>query len=677
MGDDSKKEVYLQFFRSAFTQMTQGCGRKLCFNRHCFNNPVAHLRNPNEVAAYLIERLKFEKAESFFVLCSVPHAEVSEEEALGSDVQALFADVELLGKAFMLGDISPDQPALDFERIGKAFAMLESRVDRDELEADWVKRCIARFNIDPYSLLYLPRAALIMLANRAFLDPTLNEALSSLLERLTEGDNHLNTISPWLDTYPEQELLQLNYVLQQFITINLCDLSSSAMITDIMRAMKVLELVYNSNIRVRRVSQAEFYNDAVNKEVDLRHQYDIWQRTNGEHFSFVNHSWVLDAASKSNLLQLESIKQMSSYMQQSIMMSMVSGAPTQPYFILQVHRDSLLDDTLTQLASNSLNLKKQLKVKFVGEDGVDVGGVKKEFFQLIVKEMFDPAYTMFVYSEDTHMYWFNADTLESNVNFELVGTILGLAIYNAVILDVHLPIAAYKKLLSIDVGLKDLEMLNPVLANGLKLMLRFDGDVEATYCRNFCVETEAFGAINRHELLEGGLERAVTNDNVEEYVSLHVDWILNKGIEAQFKAFHRGFWKVCGGEVMQLFSPEELELMVCGNPKLDFYEMQRTTRYDGYTEDAPIIKEFWGVLHSLSAEQKKKFLAFVTGSDRAPINGLSSLELIIMRNGPDTDRLMTASTCFNTLLLPEYSSGEKLKKLLLLAISNAEGFGLR
>jgi len=53
------------------------------------------------------------------------------------------------------------------------------------------------------------------------------------------------------------------------------------------------------------------------------------------------------------------------------------------------------------------------------------------------------------------------------------------------------------------------------------------------------------------------------------------------------------------------------------------------------------------------------------------------LKLIISRNGPDTEHLPTAHTCFNVLLLPDYSSREKLLNKLAIAINNAEGFGLR
>lgn len=49
------------------------------------------------------------------------------------------------------------------------------------------------------------------------------------------------------------------------------------------------------------------------------------------------------------------------------------------------------------------------------------------------------------------------------------------------------------------------------------------------------------------------------------------------------------------------------------------------------------MRDFWEVVHELSPEEKKKFLFFSTGSDRAPIGGLSKLRLIIGKNG-ETDK---------------------------------------
>lgn len=79
-----------------------------------------------------------------------------------------------------------------------------------------------------------------------------------------------------------------------------------------------------------------------------------------------------------------------------------------------------------------------------------------------------------------------------------------------------------------------------------------------------------------------------------------------------------------------------------------------------------VVQWFWAVVHSLQLEQQKQLLSFVTGSDRVPIKGLASLtpSFTISRAGPHTDRLPTAHTCFNHLLLPEYNVSHKHTHLL-------------
>ncbi len=81
------------------------------------------------------------------------------------------------------------------------------------------------------------------------------------------------------------------------------------------------------------------------------------------------------------------------------------------------------------------------------------------------------------------------------------------------------------------------------------------------------------------------------------------------------------------------------------------------------------------MFHELSEDDKRKFLLFLTGTDRVPILGMSSKKLIIQKTG-DTSYLPVAHTCFNLLDLPEYGTKEKLKYKLLQAIHGTQGFGL-
>jgi len=283
---------------------------------------------------------------------------------------------------------------------------------------------------------------------------------------------------------------------------------------------------------------------------------------------------------------------------------------------------------------------------------------------------------MYIHSEKTRTYWFNSAS-QDFLEFQLIGTILGLAIYNGVILDVHFPNVVYKKLFDVKPTLEDLEDIQPDLLNGLKKLLTFDGDVENTFGVTFQVTSEVFGEVVHHELKTGGAHIPVTNQNRQEYVDLYIDYLLRQSVLQQFNAFLDGFRSVCDSEAFVLFRWEELELLICGSPVLDFEELERGTIYDnGYYPEHPVIKNFWGVVHSFTLEEQKKLLFFTTGSDRSPIGGLAKLQLVITRHGEDSDRLPSAHTCFNHLLLPEYKTKEKLRDRLLAAVHNAEGFGL-
>ncbi|MCO5552190.1 hypothetical protein L7F22_005702 [Adiantum nelumboides] len=155
-------------------------------------------------------------------------------------------------------------------------------------------------------------------------------------------------------------------------------------------------------------------------------------------------------------------------------------------------------------------------------------------------------------------------------------------------------------------------------------------------------------------LWDHSIRRLSNNFREILYVELYVQYLLEDSIKNQFVPFNKGFQQVCGGDALQLCHYEELELIICGLPHFDFEALEKVTIYHGgYTKDSNIVKWFWKLVKETSLEEKKSLLFFTTGNDRAPVGGLGSLQFIIQRNDGETDRLPTAHTCFNVLLLPE------------------------
>ena len=304
------------------------------------------------------------------------------------------------------------------------------------------------------------------------------------------------------------------------------------------------------------------------------------------------------------------------------------------------------------------------------------GGVTREFFQLLCSQLFDVLTGMWTHGGN--VTWFNSNCSWNDEGFFLSGILVGLAVYNGVLLDVLFPQAVYRKLLGLPLGFEDL--FDEEIKSGLQKLLDYEGDdVEDIFCLTFDVAWMDLGMEKRRDLKPNGSNIPVTADNKEEYVMLYVRWLLVDSIYPQYESFEAGFLRVMEDSTMDLLRPEDLELLVVGSPELDFAALQANTEYEGgFAADSPVIGNFWRFVHHCSRELQLDLLKFVTGSTKAPIGGLGKMNFKIQRAGPDSNHLPTSHTCFNTLLLPDYGDNyEKLNERLSRAIVECEGFGLQ
>ncbi|CAH2105537.1 unnamed protein product [Euphydryas editha] len=460
----------------------------------------------------------------------------------------------------------------------------------------------------------------------------------------------------------------------------------SKSIVQVLNTLTYLNRINFTNPKKPKIPAECFYVEDLSSHVDIATDYINWlsdQDSTQPHLC--NYAFLFDVQCKSLLLKID---------QQLQMQMAVNRVATQiftrlfidpsyeyqrdQFLILTVSRNHIVRDTMLQISNHDTSqLKKPLRVEFVGEEAEDAGGVKKEFFMLLLKEIFDPVYGMFKQSEETNMIWFSNNPFEDEVMYYLIGAIYGLAIYNSIIIYVPFPLVLYKKILGESVMLDDLSDLYPTLASSLRHLLDYpDDDVEEVFCLCFAVNTEVFDQIQVNPLKENGENIPVTSENKSEYVDLYVDFLLNKSVEKQFKAFNQGFQKVCGGRIIKLFRSHELMSVVIGNEEYDWELFENNCEYEnGYSATNQQIRWFWEVFHELSIEDKKKFLLFLTGSDRVPIQGMRDIKIKIQPVADDR-YFPVAHTCFNLLDLPRYKTKERLKYHLLQAIQQTQGFSL-
>ncbi|KAJ3028735.1 UNVERIFIED_CONTAM: putative E3 ubiquitin-protein ligase HTD2 [Siphonaria sp. JEL0065] len=448
----------------------------------------------------------------------------------------------------------------------------------------------------------------------------------------------------------------------------------------IVTAIQFLELLNDINNDNHFVSFEEFYNDAIKEAISMKEDYPRWKASSG--FSFFNYPFLLDSHAKGDILKIENMITMRHELQDSFFRAMFIGVNS-PYLHLEVRRDSVVRDAIAQLASKtSHDLKKQLRVTFVGEEGIDDGGIQKEFFQMVVKEIFNPTHGMFQIYQDSRLCWFTKEYITDpgvTEEYMLIGRLLGLAIYNSNTLEIPFPVALFKKLLHLPTTLNDVFELDPALGRGLKGLLEYENqDFQELYDWTFQIQYDGpYNNRNTHDLKPNGSQIQLTKENRAEFVKLYVDFIFNRSVATAFQSFSDGLYSVVDRESLVVFRPEEFQQLVVGCSELDFKALENNARYEGWEESSVVLKQFWEIVHAMSLEEQKRLLFFTTGSDRAPVGGLGNLSFVIARNGPDSDRLPTSHTCYNVLLLNEYSSKEKLEERLKKAIGFAHcGFFL-
>lgn len=352
---------------------------------------------------------------------------------------------------------------------------------------------------------------------------------------------------------------------------------------------------------------------------------------------------------------------------------------------MKVRRTNIFEDSYAEIMRQQPNdLKKRLMIKFDGEDGLDYGGLSREFFFLLSHEMFNPFYGLFEYSaHDNYTLQINP---HSGINpehlnyFKFIGRVVGLAIFHRRFLDAYFIVSFYKMILKKKITLKDMESVDADYYRSLQWML--DNPIEGAIEETFTTVVDNFGEILTEPLKPGGENEDVTDENKAEYVNLMVDYRIRKRVEEQFKAFLAGFTELIPQDLINVFDERELELLIGGMSEIDCEDWKRWTDYRGFSEQDDVVQWFWECVRSWPAERRNRLLQFVTGTSRIPVNGFKDLQgsdgprrFTIEKSGAP-NALPKSHTCFNRIDLPPYPDKDTLEQKLSLAIEEGAGFGV-
>lgn len=342
-------------------------------------------------------------------------------------------------------------------------------------------------------------------------------------------------------------------------------------------------------------------------------------------------------------------------------------------FVLRVTRQYLVKDAMRQLSqAETSNLRKPLVVEFINEIRPESGGVSAEFFHCIFEKMTSPEYGMFIYPESGPCMWFPANPKFEKKNYFLFGILCGLSLYNYNISNIPFPLALYKKLLDQKPSLEDLKELSFLLEKNLQEVLNYEGDDIEELHMHFSIYWDQSDV----DLIPNGTSVLVNQTNKKDYVFRYVDYIFDVSVKTIYEEFQRGFYEVCSRDIVRYFQPEELLMAMTGSPDYNWKQFEENSVYEqGYHRSHPTILLFWKAFHKLTLDEKKRFLLFLTGRDRLYVRGLQPVGIVFRCPVTFTEEDYPRSlTCHNILDLPRYSTMDRMKKALEVAIKNNKGF---
>lgn len=536
---------------------------------------------------------------------------------------------------------------------------------------------------------------------------------------------------------------------------------------------KFSEFLYDINKQREFISDKSFFYNVYVDFIDLKEDFDKMEgfkntTVDNEYLFINNFPHTIPIGCKLKFLETRFKTIMNFKAEESFIKSINQQKVEDLYFHLSINRSSILKDTIRQINDqlevyrtlkflreerqrNSMNdmfvnatemaMHKSLRVSFLGEPGLDASGLKREWFQKVIMEIFDTQKNGYFKSLENRKCWLKEDKsnrhLLSDITCDvyfIIGIILGLSFYNCISSYIPLPKSFYKKLFDVPLTIRDFREVYPqeylyltkVNTMSDDELLNMDLRFEVTVILDDMVANKENGRmqmVKDVELIPNGSNVVVNSKNKVEFIKSYMNYYLNSSVNAGFKRIQRGFkfilfddciYKMMSyNEVYQYYNDGLMENLAGREGAYDArydlvkehdirllshvtkYINEGKSNYDKWTErDSMTIKWFWELVIEKTEEDRVsmkryescyfyKLMLFITGNGTIPACGLHVLELKITKlKNPKSKGVSLypiAHTCFNELCLYEYyESKERLYESIVMSVSHENmGYGFR
>ncbi|CAD8120325.1 unnamed protein product [Paramecium sonneborni] len=342
-------------------------------------------------------------------------------------------------------------------------------------------------------------------------------------------------------------------------------------------------------------------------------------------------------------------------------------------YSLVIRRLNFLKDLL-DLADKKMNYN--FNIKFQDEPGIDAGGLKREFYDMIGNTLKDDTYKFFQPVQGNLSKYFlhsNFNKIKNKKEYALLfGKLIANSIANGYLIGIDIISPFWKVVYDEKIVFED-------------LILIWDKQTYSNYANLRNMSSESFEALyldftyqlgnSTIELIPNGSTMAVTSNNVNQYLDKTAEYIIFKQFSDIYKSFIQGFTTVVDLKIFQKWlKPSEISLLTQGLLEIKPDVVLQKIQYSGGKANHKSYFETY--VNQADSQTLKNMLKFITGSSAIPFDQSSYIISVEFKNNLDIRKLPLAHTCFKSIEVPLYANYGQMKQKLDIAFSiGLEGYG--
>ena len=336
----------------------------------------------------------------------------------------------------------------------------------------------------------------------------------------------------------------------------------------------------------------------------------------------------------------------------------------------------------TNIYYNPVNFRKKgdkpWRITLVGESSIDAGGPAKEIIAEAAIDLVSPNCGLFVQvpngrneiGDNREFFVPIADPRISNARkrYKFGGVLIGICIRSQIVQDFPFAPFVWEYLATGKLKIEDIFKIDSnykALIHSLTEASKSEiseNSFQSRFNLRFIINNMCGKEV---PLIQRGRLEKVTLANVNEFISLANEYRLSE-VRGNLEAMREGLWENLDFKPPVFITAEMLEILACGNKEISAEDLLKIIRFDGFPNDQ--IDIFKSVVSALTSKQRSALLKFITGRVRLPKQVTHETEIKADYSPRQRDVLPTATTCFNQLHVPFYSSYEKALRLITIAI---------